>query len=71
MIDYKMKHTSVAIILMLILVAAIFVGGPLALIWAMNTLFPSLAIPYTLETWLAAFIIPAAFKANISYSKKD
>jgi hypothetical protein len=35
----------------------------------MNTLFPALAIPYTLETWLAAFIIPAAFKSEVSFKK--
>lgn len=45
------------------------VGAPIALIWAMNTLFPALAIPYTLETWLAAFIIPAAFKSEVSFKK--
>jgi hypothetical protein len=39
-------------------------------IWAFNTLFPAVAIPYTFETWLAAFIIPAVFKTNIS-TKKD
>ena len=55
--------------LFLLLVLLIFIGGPIALIWALNTLFPVLAIPLTIETWLAAFIIPAAFKANISYNK--
>ena len=43
--------------------------GPLAVIWALNTLFPVLAIPYTLETWLAAFIIPAVFKTNVTVKK--
>lgn len=47
----------------------LIVGAPIALIWAMNTLFPALAIPYTLETWLAAFIIPAAFKSEVSFKK--
>ena len=56
-------------LLFLLLVLLIFIGGPIALIWALNTLFPVLAIPLTIETWLAAFIIPAAFKANISYNK--
>ena len=67
----KLPFTTAGIIFMLVLVALIFIGGPIALIWALNTLFPVLAIPYTLETWLAAFIIPAAFKANISVNKKD
>jgi hypothetical protein len=26
-------------------------------IWAMNTLFPNLEIPYTLETWCAAALL--------------
>lgn len=65
------KPTLFNVILMASLVVLIFIGGPIALIWAVNTLFPSVAIPYTIETWLAAFIIPAAFKANISVNNKD
>ena len=54
----------------IILVAAlVIVCGPLAAIWALNTLFPALAIPYTLETWLAAFIIQAVFKSEVSFKK--
>ena len=33
---------------------AIIIGfGPLLSIWSLNTLFPVLAIPYTLSTWFA------------------
>lgn len=39
----------------LIIIAVIF--GPLAGIWSLNTLFPVLNIPYTLETWAAYFLI--------------
>lgn len=39
----------------LIIVAVVF--GPLAGIWSLNTLFPVLAIPYTLETWAAFFLL--------------
>lgn len=49
----------------------VVIGMPIATIWALNTLFPVLNIPLTIETWLAAFIIPAAFKTNISTTKKD
>jgi hypothetical protein len=35
-----------------LLVLAIAIG-PLLGIWSLNTLFPVLAIPYTLETWAA------------------
>ena len=65
----KLKPTTSNILIVLILATLIFIGGPIALIWALNTLFPALAIPFTIETWLAAFIIPAAFKANISIKK--
>jgi len=30
---------------------------PLAVLWSLNTLFPVLAIPYTLETWLAVILL--------------
>lgn len=65
----KLKPTSMNILLILILAILVFIGAPIALIWALNTLFPVLAIPYTLETWLAAFIIPAALKANVTFNK--
>lgn len=55
----------------ILLVAVIMVViGPLALIWALNTLFPVLNIPFSVETWLAAFIIPASFKSEISFKAK-
>lgn len=54
----------------IIVTMAIIIGAPIALIWALNTLFPVLAIPFTLETWLAAFIIPAAFKSEITFKGK-
>lgn len=38
----------------LVLVIAI---GPLLTIWALNTLFPVLDIPYTFWTWLAVVFL--------------
>lgn len=35
--------------------------GPLITLWAINTLFPALAIGYTFWTWLATFILMVAF----------
>ena len=35
--------------------------GPLLVIWALNTLFPSLAIAYTFWNWLATFFLMLAF----------
>ena len=39
------------------LAIALVVFGPLATIWALNVLFPALAIPFTFDTWLAAFLL--------------
>ena len=39
------------------LIVAVIAVGPLLTIWALNTLFPVLAIPYTLETWAAVILI--------------
>jgi hypothetical protein len=66
----KLPFTPLGIGLMGVIVILVFIGGPIATIWGLNTLFPSLAIPYTIETWLAAFIVPAAFKANVTLNNK-
>lgn len=49
----------------LLLIAVAVVGGPLLMLWALNTLFPALAIPYIWETWAAAFILSAPFSTGI------
>jgi hypothetical protein len=36
---------------------------PLIVIWSLNTLFPSLHIPYTVETWMATLILVFALGA--------
>lgn len=34
-----------------------FLIAPLLTIWALNTVFPILAIPYALETWAAVILL--------------
>jgi hypothetical protein len=41
----------------------IIVFMPLAIIWALNTLF-ALSIAYTIKTWLAIFVICFVFNGN-------
>jgi hypothetical protein len=53
---------------MLIIVALIAIG-PLLTIWALNVLFPSLAIPYSLETWAAVMILGGVFKSTAKVDK--
>ena len=46
-----MKTSSIVLIVLFVL-ALIFVS-PILTIWALNTVFPSLAIPLNIWTWLA------------------
>ena len=39
------------------IVIALIVLMPMATIWSLNALFPALAIPFTLDTWLSAIIL--------------
>ena len=45
------------LISLIVLAAFIVIAGPFVLIWSINTLFPVLAIEYTLDTWLAVIIL--------------
>jgi hypothetical protein len=50
----------------LVLIVIVLIVGPLASIWALNTLFPVLAIPYTLETWAAMLLVGGMFRSSFS-----
>jgi hypothetical protein len=39
------------------IVLAIAIIMPIATIWSLNTLFPALAIPLSIDTWLAAIVL--------------
>lgn len=58
----------------IILIIAVIIGfvilGPILTIWALNTLFPVLAIPYTLETWAAVVLVGAFLRANVEVKGK-
>lgn len=47
----------VGLVLLVILAVALIIVGPLAIIWALNTLFPVLTIPYTIWTYLAVCVL--------------
>jgi hypothetical protein len=57
------------VIVLLVVAIALVIFGPLLTIWAANTLFPVLAIPYTLETWAAVILLGGFFRANVSVKK--
>jgi hypothetical protein len=61
--------SKISFLLIVLFVAVVF--GPLLTIWSLNTLFPVLAIPYSIETWLATAVIAGIFRGDgISFKGK-
>lgn len=52
------------------LVVVLILAGPLLIIWSLNTLFPVLAIDYTIWTWLAALILGSTLSPTIKVMKR-
>jgi len=66
------KNVWLVIVLVGLIVVAVVVG-PLIVIWSLNTLFPLLAIPYNIWTWLAVIGINASIRGifyNLKVSNK-
>ena len=59
-----MMNTNTKLILMLLLIVALVIFGPIITIWSLNVLFPTLAIPITFETWCAIVILGAAIRGD-------
>jgi hypothetical protein len=53
----------------IILIIALVILGPIATIWSLNTLFPSLNIPTNFDTWCAVVVLGGVFKSNITVKK--
>jgi len=56
-------------ILLIVVFIIIVALGPLVTLWSVNTLFPSLNIPYNFFTWLATVILGLFFRGNVSVKK--
>lgn len=54
------------VILFRALLIALIIVGPILVIWALNTLFPSLAIAYGVAEWFAVVIISGALKSSVN-----
>jgi len=61
----KDAWTIIAIIGGMILVIALVAVGPLLTLLALNTLFPTLAIPYTFGTWLATLWVMTVINGRV------
>lgn len=55
-------NLSGCLLALAIVVAVLLI--PFALVWSLNVLFPVLAIPYNIKTWLAALILMAIMKSR-------
>ena len=45
------------ILILGVIILALIIIMPVATIWSLNALFPALAIPLTLDTWMATVIL--------------
>ena len=59
----------IKLIFWIVVICALVVVGPLLTLWALNTLFPALAIPYDIYTWFAVIILAGVFKSTAKVSK--
>jgi len=61
---------GIGLVALLGLITVLIIFGPFFTIWALNTLFPVLAIDYTLETWFAVILLGFFIKGNVTYKSK-
>ena len=61
----SLSFIALKIVLLIAVVVLLIVVGPILGIWALNTLFPILNIPYTIETWFASLILFGSISSRI------
>jgi len=66
-----MLDSMIKVIVAVALIVLIMAIGPWLVIWALNTMFPVLAIEFTFWTWCAVVILGTFFRANVSVKRKD
>jgi hypothetical protein len=62
-----MNYSWPTVIALTILVLAIIIFGPFLIVWALNTLFPVLAIPYTFDTWCAVILLKGFVSVTVKH----
>lgn len=65
----KTTKDIITIVAILILAVLAVIFGPLATLWAVNTLFPLLAIPYNFYSWLAVVVLNLTLRSSVSFKK--
>lgn len=66
----KMILSTFGMFFGVIIIIGLAVILPILYIWSLNTLFPALAIPYTIQTWAATVLLHIFFSKTIE-SKED
>jgi len=56
---------GIKVFLIAFVVVLLIIGSPILTIWSLNTLFPSLAIPTNLDTWLATIVLSAILSGGL------
>lgn len=65
--DYSIGVLAGAIVLTVALIVLV----PLLIVWSLNTLFPMLAIPYDVWSWLAVVVLFGAVRANVKIDRMN
>lgn len=52
-----------------LILIAVAIVAPFLTIWSLNTLFPVLAIPFSLDTWAAIILLGMFLKGNVTVNK--
>lgn len=68
--QFKEGTSLVVFSLVVLFVVLAVLLMPLAAIWAINCLFPALAIPYSFWTWLAVVVLTNYSTFTIKQSRK-
>ena len=58
------------IFLFIALAITLIIVGPILVIWALNTLFPVLALQYGIAEWAAVVVLSGVFKSSVKVSKQ-
>ena len=56
------------ILILLLIVIAVAIIMPIATIWSLNALFPALAIPLTVDTWMATLILSGIVSGSSGFT---
>jgi len=71
--SFMNKNNVPFAILAIVLITAVcvMIAWPLAIIWALNTLFATLSIPYSFWTWLAMAVLNVSTFGGLASTIKN